>query len=273
LEQLEQKVRDRTSELTAAVAEKVSLQAETMRTAHLASLGELSAGVAHEINNPVNGIINCAQILCDKSPVSSTEHDLATRIIKEGNRIGDIVRGLLTFAREKKEEKRPVAVSEILSDALALTMSQMTKEGIELITDVPPDLPNVVANPQQIQQVFMNVISNSRYALNMRYHGSHANKVLEIRGERIMSDGAPQVRIVFHDRGTGIALHLINKVKEPFFSTKPSKKGTGLGLSISHGIILDHSGRLEIESVEGEFTRIVIDLPAKENGDGTGSGN
>jgi len=260
-------------EVATDITEKVSLQTETMRAAHLASLGELSAGVAHEINNPVNGIINCAQILCDKRPEGSKEYDLAMRILKEGDRIGNIVRGLLAFARESKEEKRPVAVKEILSDVLALTHSQINKEGIDLISALPADLPEIVASPQQIQQVFMNIISNSRYALNKKYPGAHANKVLEIFAERVTISGAPQVRIVFEDRGTGIAPDLMHKVMEPFFTTKPDGKGTGLGLSISHGIISGHGGRFAVESVEGEFTRVVIDLPAKENSNGANSGH
>ncbi len=255
-------------EVASDITEKMKFHAETMRAAHLASLGEISAGVAHEINNPVNGIINCAQILWDKSLAGSREHDLAARILKERGRIGEIVRGLLAFARERKEEKRPVDLEEILSESLALTRSQMTKEGIELMTAVPSDLPKIVANPQQIQQVFMNIISNARYALNEKYPGSHENKVLEIRAERVAVEGTTVVRISFSDRGTGIAPHLIHKVMEPFFSTKPSSKGTGLGLSISHGIVSDHGGRLAMESVEGEFTRVVIDLPARKEGDG-----
>jgi signal transduction histidine kinase len=258
-------------EVAADITEKLNLQAEAMRAAHLASLGELSAGVAHEINNPINGIINCAQILCDKSPAGGLGGDLAARILKEGDRIGTIVRGLLAFARDTQEEKQPAAVAQILSDALALTRSQMHKEGIALSTDLPPDLPDIVANPQQIQQVFMNVISNARYALNQKYTTPDADKALEIRAERLSAGGRRKVRIVFIDRGAGIAPDLMNKILEPFFTTKPDSKGTGLGLSISHGIVSDHGGRFVIESQEGEFTKVIIDLPAKEGSNGTDS--
>jgi two-component system NtrC family sensor kinase len=253
-------------EVATDITEKIALQTEAMRAAHLASIGELAAGVAHEINNPINGIINYAQILCNKSPAGSREQEIATRILKEGDRIGSIVRALLSFARESgKEEMRPVATEEILADSLALTRSQMTKEGVILRIAMPPHLPEVVVNPRQIQQVFLNILSNARYALNERYHGTHENKVLEIRGEWMALDGRPRVRVTFQDRGIGIPAHVLNRVTEPFFSTKPSGKGTGLGLSISHGILSDHGGRLVIESVEGERTTVSIDLPAKEN--------
>jgi signal transduction histidine kinase len=181
------------------------------------------------------------------------------------------VRGLLAFARDTQEEKQPAAVAQILSDALALTRSQMHKEGIALSTDLPPDLPDIVANPQQIQQVFMNVISNARYALNQKYTTPDADKALEIRAERLSAGGRLKVRIVFIDRGAGIAPDLMNKILEPFFTTKPDSKGTGLGLSISHGIVSDHGGRFVIESQEGEFTKVIIDLPAKEGSNGTDS--
>ncbi len=255
-------------EVATDITEKLALQAETMRAAHLASIGELAAGVAHEINSPINGIINYAQILCNKSPAGSSARDLASRILKEGNRIGDIVRGLLTFARERKEERRPVGVTDILSESLALTRAQMKAEGIVLLIHVPPHLSEIVANPQQIQQVFMNIINNARYALNQKYQGAHKNKILQIRGESMREGGVPYVRVTFRDRGVGIPAHLVNKVMEPFFSTKPSGNGTGLGLSVSHGIISDHHGRVTIESVEGEFTNVLVDLPARESAHG-----
>jgi two-component system NtrC family sensor kinase len=254
---------DSVLEVATDITEKVSLQAETMQSARLASIGELAAGVAHEINNPINGIINYAQILRNKSVEGSREHDVASRILKEGERIGDIVRGLLSLARERKEEKGPVSAEKILSESLALTRSQILREGVSLRVAVPGELPDVVAIPQQIQQVLMNLISNARYALNEKYPGAHEDKVLEIRGERIAVDGAPFVRIAFRDQGVGIPAHLVHKVMDPFFSTKPAGKGTGLGLSISHGIVFDHGGRLAIESVEGEFTNVFVDLPAR----------
>lgn len=244
------------------VTEKLTLEAEARRVAHLASLGELAAGVAHEINNPINGIINYAQILANKSKTGSRENEIASSIIREGDRIANIVKSLLSFSRAGRTEKNPADIGEILQDSLALTETQLRKDGITLRVEVPRDLPRVLAHPQQIQQVFLNVMNNSRYALNQKYQGMHKDKILKITGENTIVDKRILIRITFYDHGIGIPAGDIDKVMNPFFSTKPRGKGTGLGLSISHGIVTDHGGNIRIESVEGEFTKVIIELPA-----------
>jgi len=254
-EEMEQRVQSRTSEMLA-------LQTETLRAAHLASIGKLAAGVAHEINNPISGIINYAKILSNKSEQGSVENDVAERIAKEGRRIAGIVRSLLSFARDRKEEKMSVRLEDILRESLTLTESQIKKEGVRLRIDLPPDLPDIMANPQQIQQVFMNIINNAQYALNQKYPGEHEDKVLDVTCEKITTGEVPFVRIAFHDNGIGIAPDVLDKIMHPFFSTKPNGEGAGLGLSISHGIVADHGGRLAVTSVQGEHTRVLIDLPA-----------
>ncbi len=247
------------------ITEKTALQAEAMRASHLASLGELAAGVAHEINNPINGIINYAQILANKTTAGSRENEISQRIIKEGDRVAGIVRGLLSFARERREEKGLVAAKRIIDDTITLTGTQIRKDGIDLMIDIPDDLHEIVANPQQIQQVFLNIISNARYALNQKYPGSHSNKKLEISCCNVLIDDLRYVRVMFCDMGTGIPSEIMAKVMHPFFSTKPSGLGTGLGLSISHGIVRNHGGNLRLESVEGSYTKVTIDLPATES--------
>ncbi|MFZ5997869.1 MAG: PAS domain-containing protein [Nitrospirota bacterium] len=244
------------------ITEKMELQAEVMRADHLASLGKMAAGVAHEINNPINGIINYAQIIANRSEGGSKEHDIACRIIKEGDRIATIVKSLLSFARDRKGLKSPVQIKDLIADTLFLTEAQLRKEGIKLTVHIPDMLPEVVVNAQQIQQVFFNIINNARYALNQKYPGRHEEKILEISGEQVVGNEVPSVRITFHDRGTGIPADILDKVKDPFFSTKPT--GTGLGLSISHGIISDHGGKLLIRSTEQVSTMIIIELPARK---------
>ncbi len=246
------------------VTEKTQLQAEALRAAHLASLGELAAGVAHEINNPINGIINYAHLLAMKGPDNHENGEIATRIIKEGERISRIVRSLLSFARDRKEERQWVPIAHVLSESLTLTEALLRKNAVQVRIDAPPDLPPVFANPHQMQQVFLNIINNARYALNQRYPRTDPAKVLEITGEVINGRDDVSVRLTFLDLGTGISGDLLGKVTNPFFSTKPSGEGTGLGLSISHGIIRDHGGKMIIESREGEFTRIIVELPARQ---------
>ncbi len=245
------------------ITEKVMLEAEAMRASHLASLGELAAGVAHEINNPINGIINYAQMIVNKSTAGTRENEISGRIIKEGNRIAGIVRSLLSFARERKEEKSSVNVRRILFETITLTEAQIRKDGIHMNVDCPEFLPTVVANPQQLQQVFLNIVSNARYALNKKYPMIDENKILAVSCERMAVGDDPCLEITFFDRGTGIPSDILDRVLNPFFSTKPSGEGTGLGLSISHGIVKDHGGRLLVESVEGEFTKVSILLPVE----------
>ncbi len=267
-EQLMGLVEERTSELQLANErfvkesnERKQAEAEALRASQLAALGELSAGVAHEINNPINGIINYSQMLLNKYDPESKEYDLARRIIKESDRIASIVGNLLSFARNREDEKVSVNVREIISDSVALTETQLKKDGINLKVSMSPELPEITANSQQIQQVFLNIISNARYALNQKYPGIHENKVLEISAKEATFDVHPYIQVTFDDRGTGIPAELLDKVILPFFTTKRRNMGTGLGLSISHGIISDHGGNLAINSVEGEFTEVTIRLP------------
>ncbi len=256
------------------ITEKILLERAAERSRHLAALGELAAGVGHEINNPMTGIINCAQILFNKSKEGSREKDISSRIIKEGDRITNIVHRLLVFSRPiNKEEKRSIVrIHDILSDTLILTESQLRKEGIRLQSYIPRDLPAIFVHPQQIQQVFLNILSNARYALNKKYHGKGitGDKVLEILAKEIAIDNQPHVKLTFYDHGTGIPSDIRKKIMSPFFTTKPRGEGTGLGLSISYNIIKDHGGKLMIDSVEGKFTKVIVILPAKGNTNGTG---
>jgi len=243
------------------VTELQRAEAEALRAAHLASLGELAAGVAHEINNPINGIINYAELISKKSAKESKEHNISERIIMESERIASIVGGLLAFARDNREEKTDVDIHKILSDAFALTEAQLGRDGIHINNNMKNGLPPLLAQPHQIEQVFLNIISNARFALNQQYPGEHPNKILDISGSKITINDRPYVRIIFRDHGTGIPDEIKDQIMNPFFSTKPAKMGTGLGLSISHGIVNNHGGNIRIESVPGKFTEVIIEIP------------
>jgi signal transduction histidine kinase len=251
--------------MSADVTKKIKLQAETMRAAHLASLGEMAAGVAHEINNPINGVINYAQMLIDERRKANEDYDIQNRILKEGRRIAGIVKSLLSFAREGKEVREYIGIDEILADTLALSAAQLRKDGIILELNVPKELPRIFAHFQQIQQVFLNLINNARYALNQKFVHGNDNKVLTISAEAVNKNDARFVKVTFLDKGTGIPTDIINKIFNPFFSTKPRGVGTGLGLSISHGIATDHGGEITIDSSEGNYTKIEVILPTGTN--------
>ncbi len=244
------------------ITEKKRLQAETARACQLASVGELAAGVAHEINNPINGIINCAQMFLDEKGLSDVQIKISQRILKAGGRIAMIVRNLLSFARNHEEEPDLVHVKSILSDSLDLTEVQIRKDGIDLKVNIPNTIPEIKVRSYQIQQVFLNIISNARYALNQKFTGAHKNKVLQINGETVESNGKTYVRMIFFDHGTGISYEILDRICDPFFSKKPPGEGTGLGLSISQAIIKDHGGELYFDSVKGEYAKVIIELPA-----------
>ena len=160
----------------------------------------------------------------------------------------------------------PVDIQSIVSDTLGLIGKQISKNGIRLSLNIPPDLPKVKAHSQEIQQVFINILSNAQYALNQRFPDFDEEKTLEIRSEVIETDGIKKVRTIFYDQGTGIPEKMLEKIMNPFFSTKPKGEGTGLGLSISHGIIKNHDGNLEFKSMEGKYTRVTVDLPVVTEG-------
>ncbi len=244
------------------ITESKKLQQQLIQSEKLASMGELAAGVAHEINNPINGIINYAQILIDGLGGQTDEDGIPARIMKEAERIASIVKNMLAFVRETDDVLSTVSVKNIFADILQLVETRLSNDGIQLKLGILDDLPMVNVNSQKIQQVFMNLISNARYALNEKYKGSHKNKVLRLEGEVHEIDGKVYCRITFHDTGAGIPPDEIDKVCAPFFTTKPNGEGTGLGLSISCGIIRDHGGHLSFESETGEYTKAIVDLPA-----------
>ena len=253
------------------VTEEKMYRAETMRAGQLASIGELAAGVAHEINNPITGIINYAQVLLDdsnqvslagESAAPPIQREMLDRIIKEGERIAYIVRNLLFFARQREEEAEVVEIEAIIQDSLALIKHQLQKDGVIIHTDIPENLPAIRVHPQQLQQVFLNLLSNARYALNQRYPGRDPGKKVEIRCRAIQKNGHSLLRTEVTDYGAGIPPEVLPQIFEPFFSSKKPGEGTGLGLSISAGLIRDFHGELRVESELGEFTTLTVDLPA-----------
>ncbi len=253
---------DMISSLKKREADKLQIEAQLRQSQKMEAVGQLAGGVAHEINNPINSIINYAQLIIDEGEKGSSEYAFAERIIAEGGRIANIVKGLLAFSRESREERRKVSISEVISETLSLIAVQLKKDGINLILDMPGELPEIKASPQHLVQVFLNIIDNSRYALNQKYPARSEDKFLKITCEEVSVDNSIYVRATFYDRGTGIPSEMIEQVTNPFFTTKPAGSGTGLGLSISYGIIEEHGGRFRINSVEGEYAEFVIDLPA-----------
>jgi len=248
------------------ITETKSSVASALSSERLAALGELAAGVAHEINNPINGIINYAQILVNKTTAGDQLNGIARRIIGEGDRIAAIVASLLSFARHQNENRSLVDIKDLFQELFALTGAQLKKDGITVSVQIDEKLPPVWVAAQEIERVFLNIINNSRYALSEKFPDGGDMKKLNIDTDMITTEEGVFVRTCFTDYGTGIPAGLIEKVVNPFFSTKPKGKGTGLGLSISRRIVETHGGRFAIVSRAGEYTRVTVELPTRYDG-------
>lgn len=251
------------------ITEEKIRKAESMQAGKLAAIGELAAGVAHEINNPINGVINYAQILQDEMDGAGTEeqNDLLKRIIKESDRVAGIVRNLLDFARQRDEKIDDISLKEIINDSISLIKHQLLKEGITPLIDIPEDLPTLRGNPQQLQQVFLNIFSNARYALNERFPNMDPLKKIEISSKVVLFGQDRIIRTTVTDYGSGIDPKVIGHVFDSMFSTKPAGRGTGLGLSISRDLVQRHSGFIHLESKPGDHTTLTVDLPIQHDDD------
>lgn len=242
-------------------AEREEMQRQVYQSSKLASIGELSAGVAHEINNPLNGVINFAQLLKDEDkPRSEFEQQMIDGIIDEGGRIAQIVRGLLAFARADTHELKQVHFADSVETSIALFGRQFAKDGIKVEIDLEPDLPLVRADGSRLRQVVVNMISNAHHALKAKAEPTEP-KIFRITARRAGTSGE-LVRVEFYDNGVGIKKEDLGKVFDPFFTTRREAGGTGLGLSVSFGIIRDFGGTIRVESEEGKFTRFIIELTA-----------
>lgn len=245
------------------VTETRLLEAEAMRAAHLASLGELAAIVAHEINNPVNGIINLADIMIDAPEETENTTKFSRLIVQEGERISHIVNSLLSYVRDKKVEFGPVDAMVLLEEVLLLNNLQFMKQNVRLEMTPPAAPLTIKGRPQELKQVFLNIIGNARDALEEKYPGAHEDKILQIVVEQAEGDRA---RISVIDQGPGIQEQDLTKVCDSFFTTKGESKGTGLGLYISNRIVKQHEGEISISSEYGKYTRVDVLLPLWQGG-------
>ncbi len=230
----------------------------------LESIGTLASGVAHEINNPINGVMNYAQLILDDAQPGTPTAEYAGEILEETGRVADIVRHLLQFARQERRGKEPVRMQDLVASTLALIRTVMRHDHIELEVEVPPDLPVLRCRSQQIKQVLMNLLTNARDALNEKRATAGEAKRIVIRGSLLSRPDRRWVRLTVEDNGTGIPAGIRERIFDPFFTTKPRERGTGLGLAISHGLVLEHRGQLHFETEPGAGTRFHMDLPVRE---------
>ena len=232
-----------------------SAQAQLIQSEKMAAFGQLGAGIAHEIKNPLAGVLGLVQLTSRAMPAEDPTKAALATIEKETKRCRSIIDNLLRFARPEKVAREPVALSSVVADAVALTRHTMGTHGIELRIDVPETLPKVHASANQIQQVLMNLVMNAEQALESRGHG-----VVTIAATN-GADNFVEIRVA--DDGPGIPKGALERIFEPFFTTKPAGKGTGLGLSVSFGIVRDHGGTIRVESEPGGGATFVIRLPIR----------
>jgi PAS domain S-box-containing protein len=238
------------------VTEERTRQERLYLTDRLASVGEMAAGIAHELNNPLTGIIGLSEILAeDNAPVGMKE-DLVL-IHSEAQRAAGIVKSLLSFARKHTPRKQHTKINRVIEDVLKLRSHEQRVTEITVETKLAPDLPEIMVDYFQIQQVFINIIMNAEQAMKEK----HGKGKLLITTEKV----ADVIRISFTDDGPGIEPQCLKRVFDPFFTTKEVGKGTGLGLSICYGIINEHKGRIYAESTPGSGATFIVELPVKSN--------
>lgn len=236
-----------------AEAKEKLLQQELNLTSRLASIGEVAAGITHEINNPLTSVIAFAQMLSQKELAEDTRE--AIDVISDGaERIANIVDKLLTFARRHKKGKEYVDINSIINSVIQMRSYEMRNNNIEIILDLLPDLPYTMANIGELQQVFLNIVINAEQAI--LFSNYREGKICIETG---VNNGNIRINII--DDGPGIPEKYIDKLFDPFFTTKDEDGGTGLGLSISYGIIKEHGGKISAQNSKGQGATFLIELP------------
>jgi two-component system NtrC family sensor kinase len=253
-ETLEAKVEERTAQLKAA-------QTKLMQSDRLASLGQLSASVAHEINNPVSGVLNLSMLMqrilkddgIPKDRIPEFRKYLG-QVISETTRVGRIVSDLLSFSRRSKPQRSLADLNRIVRSTLSLVSHKVKLANVELVTEFQADLPLILCDSSQIQQVVLNLVMNAAEAMHLKEAGL-------VQVATSLTPAKDAVVFTVTDNGEGIPVENLTKIFDPFFTTKPEGKGVGLGLAVLYGIVEAHGGEVEVKSKPGEGTTFAVTLP------------
>jgi two-component system, NtrC family, sensor kinase len=253
-QKLESKVQERTHQLR--VAEKKLIQSD-----RLASLGQLSASVAHEINNPLSSVLNLSMLMqrvlkSDGIPPERLEdfRRYLSQVTQETTRVGRIVADLLSFSRRSKPHRAPADMNKIVSTTLSLISHKMKLSNVDLETSLEEDLPMVCCDASQMQQVMLNLLLNAAEATQAKGRG-------RVLVATLYNEEADTVVVTVSDNGEGIQPEILKKIFDPFFTTKPEGKGVGLGLAVVYGIVQSHGGDIDVQSVPGEGTKFTVVVP------------
>ncbi len=239
--------------------EERRLESSLLQAGKLAAIGQLAAGVAHEINNPLTAINANAEILKLTIPPEDENYESVDLIQQAGERAARVVRGLLDFARQEQYEFTAGDINKSIHQTLALVQYQLLTADTQVIQNMADDLPRIVASWEHLKSVWLNLIINARDALQ----GSPTNRQIEIT-TRLASD-QPYVQVLFRDNGKGMTAAELAHIFEPFYTTKDPGKGTGLGLATSHRIIEQHGGEINVVSAPGEGATFIVRLPVNNN--------
>ncbi len=227
-------------------------KSKIMESERLAIIGQLAANVAHEINNPLQGIVTYSHLLLETMPNEEWSRGNLEKIVTQANRCRDIIRGLLDFSRQRKIEKRLYDINNVIKECVSLLENQALFQNIQIIKKLDPKLPGIVFDPSQVERVFLNIIINAAEAME-----GNGKLVLTTRYNSVER----MVEIAFTDTGPGISKENLEKVFSPFFTTKDVGHGVGLGLAISYGIVKEHKGTITVESKVGKGTTFTVKLP------------
>ncbi len=236
------------------VTDQKMLQEQLIQSEKMSAIGQLVSGVAHELNNPLAGISAFAQLLLAEKRFPPDQRTAAETIYSEARRASRIVQNLLTFARQHKAEKGPAALNQVLDDTLELRGYELRVRGIDVRREYDEALPDTMGDGHQLQQVFLNLITNAEQAME-RAEGRHHRLTVRTR------NAGDIIRIEVEDTGAGVPPNLLERIFNPFFTTKPTGHGTGLGLSISLGIVREHEGRIWAENGPQGGARFIVELP------------
>ena len=234
--------------------ERRKLQEQLIQSEKMSAVGQLISGVAHELNNPLASVLGFADFLIESGEAPTALAEPLRVIQQEAQRAAGIVKNLLTFARRQDQERRPVAVGEVLERTLALLRNQLIQDRVDAVLKVADGLPLVFGSPNQLQQVFVNLINNGAQAI-----ASTGRPGTVTVSARPWFDG---VAVDVADSGPGVPPELAERIFEPFFTTKREGEGTGLGLSICQGLVKEHGGKLSLQSARGAGATFTVELPA-----------